>query len=361
VEERVVRFRTQTVLAVLGIVLAVVGLLQLVWLARQVLTWVLIAIFLALALNPLVELFQRRGIRRRSLAAGLAFLLSLGAIVGLAGIFIPILVGEVRDFSAALPGYIEDVTEGRGPFGFLETEYGIVERVREAVSDLGPGRLLGVSGAAIAVTKGVVTAVIAAITIAVLTFFMLLEGPGWIERFYTLVPEGSRARWRAVGRDIYRTVGGYVTGALTIALLAGIFTAVLLSILSVPYAIALALLVALLDLVPLAGATVATVLVGTIALLDSVPKGLIVFAAFIVYQQIENHVLYPMVYSRTVQLSPLAILIAVLVGASLAGILGALAAIPVAGTIQVFLREWLRARSERATVGTDAAAAAPPL
>jgi predicted PurR-regulated permease PerM len=343
--ERVIRFRTRTVLVLLGIVLAVAALLQVIWLARQVITWIFIALFLALALNPLVEFLQRHGLRRRGLACGAAYLIVLAVIIGLGGLFIPTLVDEVNNFADALPGYVQDLTEGRGRLGFLEREYNIVERVREAVGEGGASRLLGLSGTAVAVTKGVLTVVVATITIAVLTFFMLLEGHGWIDRFFSLLPAASEERWRRVGRDIYRTVGGFVTGALTIALIAGIVTAVLLSVLDVRYAIALGLVVALLDLIPLAGATIATVVVSTIAFLDSGVKiGVIVLVFFILYQQMENHVLYPLVYSRTVQLSPLAILIAVLIGASLAGILGAVAAIPVAGTIQVLLLDLLKHR-----------------
>ncbi len=337
-------FRPRTVLTVLAIVLAVAGLLELIWVARQVITWIFVAFFLALALNPLVEWIQRHGVPRRGFAAGIAFLAALGVIAALGGLFVPILVGEIREFADAVPGYVRDLTAGRGRLGFLEREYEIVERVQEAVDEAGAARLLGFSGAAVAVTKGVITAVVATITIAVMTFFMLLEGPTWLERGLSLLPEESGERWRAVGHQIYRTVGGFVTGAVTIALVAGTSTAVVLSILGVPYAIALGLVVALLDLVPLAGATIAGILITTVGFLDSVAVGLVVLVFFLVYQQVENHFLYPLVYSRTVQLSPLAILIAVLIGASLAGILGALAAIPVAGTVQVLLREWLSRR-----------------
>ena len=121
----------------------------------------------------------------------------------------------------------------------------------------------------------------------------------------------------------------------------------MLLILGVPYAVALGLIVAILDLIPLAGATIAAILIGTVAFLHSIPAGIVVVVFFIVYQQIENHILQPVVYGRTVQLSPLAVLISILIGAELAGILGALGAIPVAGSIQVLFLDWLRHRHER--------------
>ena len=343
--ERLVLFRTRTILKILFVALAVIAVIEVISIARQVITWILIALFLALALNPVVEFFIRHGIRRRVLAIGVTYLLLLGAIAALGGTFVPILVDEVNDFVDAVPGYVDDLTEGRGRLGFLERDYNIVERVQDAVSDGGAGRILGFSGAALSITRGVITIVIATITIAVLTFFMLLEGPAWLDRFWSLLPEESRPRWRNVGYQIYRTVGGFVSGALLIALLAGVSASILLSVLGVPYAIALGLVVALLDLIPLAGATLATLVIATIAFLtSSVTVGVIVLVYFIVYQQVENHVIYPAIYSRTVQLSPLAILIAVLIGASLAGILGALVAIPVAGAIQVVLVDYLRHR-----------------
>lgn len=348
-EERIVRVRPTTVLTVLGLTFGFLLLLYLTWIARQVITWTLVALFLALALNPAVEFFQRRGLRRRGISAAVTFLLAIGAIVALFSLFVPTLVNEARGFADALPGYINDVTSGRGPLGRVAERYELEERVRDAVNNGGGAeKLLGISGTALAVTKGVVTFVVALVTITFMTFFMLLEGPAWMERFYSLLPEGSRGRWEKVGNQIYRTIGGYVTGNLLISVIAGIASTLVLLLLGVPYAVALGLLVAILDLIPLAGATLAAIIVTTVAFLDSIPAGIIVLIFFVVYQQIENHVLQPLVYSRTVQLSPLAILIAVLIGAKIAGVLGALAAIPVAGTIQVLIQTWLELRRERA-------------
>jgi predicted PurR-regulated permease PerM len=165
-----------------------------------------------------------------------------------------------------------------------------------------------------------------------------------MERFYALLGPEREERWRNVGHDIYRTVGGYVTGNLLISLIAGGSATIVLAIMGVPYSVALGLVVAFLDLIPLAGATLALLIVGTVAFLHTIIAGIVVVAYFIAYQQIENHFLQPVIYGRTVQLSPLAVLIAVLIGAELAGILGALAAIPVAGAIQVLIRDWLRHR-----------------
>jgi len=348
IPERLVRFRLRTVLSLLATIIAVGVVLEVVWIARHVLTWILISLFLALALNPAVEWFQRQGLKRRGLAAAVTYLLALAFFVAIGFLFVPTLVNQVNDFVQKLPDYAHDVTHGRGRLGFLETKYHIQERIRDAVKDGGAKRLLGLSGAAVTLAKGVITIVVATVTIAFMTFFMLLEGPTWMDRFYGLLPERSQQRWRKVGHDIYRTVGGYVTGNLLISLIAGGLTTIVLLIMGVPYAVALGLIVAILDLIPLAGATIAALLIGIVAFLHSVPAGIVVVGFFIVYQQIENHLLQPVIYGRTVQLSPLAVLISILIGAELAGILGALAAIPVAGSIQVILLDWLRDRRERA-------------
>ena len=346
-EERVVRFRPTTILALLGITIGVFLLLQLVWIAREVLTWVLIAVFLALAMNPAVNWFQAHGIRRRGLATGITAVLVLAGFALLGLLFIPTLVREVNGFAGALPDYVDDITHRRGRLGFLESKYHVTERVRDAIEEGGTTRVLGLTGTAVAITKGIITAIVATVTIMFMTVFMLLEGPMWVERFYALLPEHSRDRWRNVGQQIYRTVGGYVTGNLFISLIAGITSTLVLLALGVPYAVALGLLVAILDLIPLAGATIAAIIVCSIGFLHSLAAGIILLVFFIVYQQIENHVLQPLVYSRTVRLSPLVILVSVLVGAQIAGVLGALAAIPVAGTIQVILFSWLEERRKR--------------
>ena len=348
IPERLVRLRPRTVLSVLAIIVAVAITLEVIWIARHVLTWILISIFLALALNPAVEWFQRHGIGRRGWATALTYLLTLAFFVGIGFTFVPTLVDQVNEFVHKLPDYVHDLTHGRGRLGFLETRYHIQERIERAVRTGGATKVLGLSGVAISVAKGVVTIVVAAITIAFMTFFMLLEGPVWVERFYALLPERSQPRWRKVGYDIYRTVGGYVTGNLLISLIAGGLTTIVLLVMGVPYAVALGLIVAILDLIPLAGATIAAILIGVVAFLHTIAAGIVVVVFFIVYQQVENHVLQPVIYGRTVQLSPLAVLISILIGAELAGILGALAAIPVAGSLQVLLVDWRRHRAAHA-------------
>jgi predicted PurR-regulated permease PerM len=347
VPERLVRFPVRTILTVLGTIIAVAVVLEVIWISRHVITWILISLFLALAMNPAVEFFQRHGIHRRGPASAVTFLLVLAALAGIGALFVPTLVNQVSDLIGKVPDYVHDISHGKGRFGFLETKYHLPERIRDAINKGGAAKVLGLSGAALSVTKSVISIVVGTITIAFLTFFMLLEGPNWMERFYGLLPAESRPRWENVCKQIYRTVGGYVTGNLLISLIAGSLTTLVLLVMGVPYAVALGLLVAILDLIPLAGATIAAIMIGAVAFIHSIVGGIVVIVFFIVYQQIENHFLQPVVYGRTVQLSPLMVLISVLIGAELAGILGALGAIPVAGAIQVLVVDWLRNRRER--------------
>jgi predicted PurR-regulated permease PerM len=348
VEERLVRFRPRAIMVVIGLILGTIVVIQLLSATRGVLIWILIALFLAMALNPPVDWLLRRGVvKRRGAAVGIVYVATLLAIVGVSATFVPTLVQEVNDFAEAVPDYVEDITEGRGRLGFLERDYQLVERIRDAVEESGVSGVLGLSSTALSVTKSIVNAIVAIVTIAFLTLFMLLEGPTWIERFYSLMPEHQQARWRRVGTDIYRTVGGYVTGNLAISLIAGVSSTIVLLALGVPYAFALGLIVGLLDLIPLAGATIAAVIVTTVAFLDSTTAGIVVLVFMVVYQQLENHVIQPLVYGKTVQLSPLAVLIAVLIGAKLAGVIGALGAIPLAGAIQVILLDLLEWRRQK--------------
>ena len=342
---RVVELRARTIMRVLAIVIGVAVTLAVLWIARHVIAWVVISLFLALALDPLVRLIQRRTRLGRAPAIAVTYLILIIVIAGVSATFVPKLVEEVNGFVQATPSYVHDLTHGRGRLGFLERKYHVVEKVRAQVKKGGTAKVLGLSGAALSVTKSVITIIAATVTIIFLTFFMLLEGGDWMERCYSLFPEESRPRWRRVGHDIYKTVGGYVTGNILISLIAGASITVVLLVLGVPYAVALGLLVGVLDLIPLAGATVAGVIVTGVAFLHTIPAGIIVLVFFIVYQQLENHFLQPVIYGRTVQLSPLAVLVSVLVGAELAGILGALAAIPVAGAIQVIIRDQLSVRS----------------
>jgi predicted PurR-regulated permease PerM len=342
--ELLVRPRTLLVIAAtaIGVAVGVGVVLQ----ARQVITWFVIAILFAIALMPAVDLLERHGVPN-SLAVPLVCLAALGVVGLIAWAFIPPLVRQTTDLIEQAPHAIDDITAGRGPLGFLQSDYGLADKVRAAVENKTGGSVLGFTSPALDIVKGTITAVLAMVTIPFLVFFLLREGRRWVEAWLDLMPPASRPRWERILAGITRTIRGYVTGNLVISLIAGLVAFATFEATGVPFAVPLALLVAILDLVPLVGATVATAVAAAVALTQGVIPFIVVLTVLIVYQQVENHLLQPFVYGRTVQLSPLMVLIAVLVGGEIAGVIGALIAIPVAGSLQVILAELIAARRER--------------
>jgi predicted PurR-regulated permease PerM len=321
---------TRNVLTVLALTGFVIGGAALVFLAWGALSLILMAVFFAFALNPAVEFFVCRG-WRRGLAATAVFVLAVlaaAAVIALAG---PPLVKQVKSFADGLPA----LSKGHGPLGFLERKYQVVEHIQHAVT----------SDSATKVALGVASTAVSFIVVSFLTFFMLLEGPMWVERLLKFVPEPRREQCENVGYGIYRAVGGFVTGNLVASLLGGSIATIVLLAVGVPFAIPLGLLVAFLDLIPILGAILAPIVLGLVSLTQGVTPAIIVVAAFFVYHQIEVYYLRPLIYGRAVELSPLAVLVAVVIGAELAGLLGTLMAIPVAAGIQVLIGEIGKERS----------------
>ncbi len=349
--ERVVALRPRSILIALGIVLAVAAALGFLVLAQSALTLIAVALFLALALNPAVEFFQRRGLRR-GLAVTAVYALAVIVVAVLGVVFITPLVTEVDHFVKALPGLVAELTKGKGPLGFLERKYHVVEEARKAtMSHGGGGGLTGAAMPALGVAKAVATGVGGLLIIAFLTLFMLLEGPEWRARIIRLIPEPNRPPAERIGAGVYRSVGGFVTGNLLASFLAGVFATVLLLVIGVPYAIPLGLFTLIIELIPYIGPALVTVLLSLVALTTGPIAGLVVFALMTLYHVVEGHSLRPLIYGRALKLSALAVLLAILVGTEVGGILGALAAIPIAGSIQAVVDEILDQHENRPPAG----------
>jgi predicted PurR-regulated permease PerM len=293
---------------------------------------------LAMAAEPVVQALERRGLRRGR-AVGLSFAIFVVALVAFAYLLLTPLIDETRRFVDDVPQLLQDLTHGNGRLGFLEDRFRIVERARAAVDS---AQLGATTGPALNLVRSAVRAGGAAVFVAFLTLFVQLGGRQWFESLVGLAPEQGRARVRRVGSGISAAVGGYVAGNLVISVIAGTVTAVVLLALSVPYAVPLGLVAAVLDLIPLVGATFAAVIVASVALLTrGVATAAIVVAAMALYQQVENNTLQQIVYYRTVKLSPLATAVSVAAGAEMGGVVGALLGIPVAGALKVVFRELL--------------------
>jgi predicted PurR-regulated permease PerM len=241
-------------------------------------------------------------------------------------------------FAKDLPRTIRDAEHGRGEVGHYLKDIGAqkwahdnLPKLRRSLSDA--------NGPLLSAGKTVLTGVVAFLTILVLTFLMLMEGPSMGTFLLDLFPERRAERIRRVGADAAKAVTGYMAGNLLISLIAGVAIYIWLRAFFLPFALVLALWVAFADMLPLVGATVGAIPAIFVALLDSPAAGIATLGFFIVYQQFENHVLQTTVMSKTVKLNPLGVLLAVLAGVELAGLLGALLAIPLAGAIQVVARD----------------------
>jgi predicted PurR-regulated permease PerM len=359
---KVVTVRTEggvpvrTILTTIGLVAAAAVAVLFVMRVERVLIWMLVALFFAVALYPPVDWVQRRVLRRRSLATLLVFLVVLIAIGTLLSAFAVPLAQEGTQLAGQLPVLINDARAGRGPVGRLLERTNAVEfvqnneaRIREYATGLGTPALNALRGAS--------TAIVATVTIFVLAYLAVLEGPKVVTGTLALLPPQRAKRIQRVTHDCAKTVTGYISGNLLISAICGTLTYAVLKISGVPFAGLIAVFVAIADLIPLVGATLGAVVAATAGFIHSVPAGIAVIVFFVVYQQLENHLLQPMIFSRTVKLNPLAVFVAILLGVELAGILGALLAIPVAGIIQVVLRDvWDHRRGrpkDEPTLGED--------
>ena len=346
--ERVITLRPRTLLAGLGILLGVIAALGFVLLAQQGLTVIAIAMFLALAINPAVEFSQRRGLGRGP-AVAVVYLLALIALGVLGLVFIPPLVTQITHFVTALPGLVDDLTQGQGPLGFLERRYHVVEAARTATATQASGAVTGAAMPALGIAKGVATTFTGIVIIGFLTLFMSLEGPEWRRRLTALIPEQHRGPTERIGAGVYKSVRGFVTGNLLASFLAGIVATVILLVARVPFAFPLGLFTVIIELIPYIGPAVVTVLLSLVALTVSPLAAAVVFVLMVLYHLVEGHTLRPIIYGHALKLSALAVLIAIILGAEVAGILGVLAAIPVAGSIQVVISELLDQRERRRT------------
>ena len=324
---------------------AVVALLYLLYMIRSVVALVFIAIFIAVALGRPVDFVEGLGLKRW-LAILATYLAMLGAVVVVGLLVVPPIVNETNKFVTNVPNYVDDLRESKTVRDY-DRRYHVTAKLREGAEKL-PSKLGDAVGALQTVTVGVFSAIVQLLTVLVMAFFLLLDGKRAIDWIFRELGPARGPRYRRIADDVYRSVGGYVVGNLLISVVAGVGTWIVLTILGVPFAVPLAVLMAFLDLIPLVGATIAGIVIGIVAAIHNFPGDLIVWAVYlIVYQQIENNVVQPAVYRRTVQLHPLVVIVAVLVGASLLGVLGALVAIPVAGALQILARDWWELRRAR--------------
>ncbi|MEU9742638.1 AI-2E family transporter [Micromonospora chersina] len=343
------RSMARRALTVIGLLLATAAGLALAWETRRVLMWVVVAAFFAVALNPLVDRVQRQLVRRRAAATLVVFVVSFVALAALGVLIVVPLVDELARFADRAPDLLREARAGRGPVGELLERFHLRQYAEAHADQLQHyGGELGRS--TVGLVRGTVQGVAGALTVVVLAYLMVVQGPRITAGTLALAGGDRAERLRRVGQESARTITGYLTGNLLISLICGLATFVVLALSGVPFAAVIALLVAIADLIPLVGATLGAVVAGGAGFLHSPTAGVVVLVFFVVYQQVENHLLQPVIMSRAVHLNPLTVLVSVLLAAEVGGLLGALLAIPVAGIAQILLREFVPANRRAGSV-----------
>ena len=314
---------------------------------RYLVMLMLVGGFVALILNPLVVLLQRWKIRRRGVAVAIVTVLSLLVFILLAVAFGYPLINSLTHLANTLPSYVRKAQSGQGWIGHLMRRYHVENWVSKNSSKL-ISLAQGLSKPALALGKGAASVLLALLTTFAFVVLLLLEAPKMRSTLLAMLSPQRAARLSRMGALVGRSATGYVLGNLLTSLIAGVVVFVTLALLSVPFAFLFGLWVALVDFLPTIGGAIAGIPTVLFALGHSLSAGIITLVVFLAYTQIENHVLNPVVMSRTVKLNPLTVFVAVLMGAEIGawigglfgGFVGVLLAIPAAATVQVMIREF---------------------
>ena len=356
--ERFAEVPLATIVSTVAVVFAAVFLVVLLWVIRGELMLLLMAGFIAVLLSPPVALLERWGLRR-SLATALVFVVGLLAFLGLAFLFGVPLVNGVSSFASEAPHLVADAQRGHGAVGHLVKQLHLESWVRDNAPRL--SSIAGsVSKPALSLGAAALTTIFKLVTVAVLALYLLLEMPVVIRWVLARFTKERAARIYLIGREASSSVTRFMGGNLLTSLIAGLVVFVTLSILHVPFALLLGLWVGLVDLLPMVGGLLAGVPTVLIALLQSPTAGIVTLVVFLVLQQVENHVLNPIIMAKTVKMSPFWVLLAVLVAAQLGSrvaggfgaFIGALVGIPIGGAVQVVIRA-SRANPVAASPGVD--------
>src|SRR4051812_26365748 len=336
-----------TVAQIVVTVAACAGALYLLYLTRGVLKILAISLFTATALGPVVDAVQRRRVPR-AWAILLVYLASALAVAGAGALMVPSVGPQVRQLSREAQHAIGDLRRNATVRRY-DNRYHISEKIEAQLRRL-PSRLGEAAGPLRDVTVGVfgfATNLVAVLSIA---FLLILHGDRYTEAVVSLLPPARAERWRRVAPRVYQAVSAYVVGNLEISVIAGAGAWLVMTVLGVPFAVPLAIVVGFFDLIPMVGATLGAIVVALAALLVSPLTALIWLVYVFAYQQAENYLIQPVVYRRAVKVAPLTTIVAVLVGATLLGLLGALLAIPAAAAVQLIVQD---VRADRARLRAD--------
>lgn len=345
----------RTIAKVFLVLLGLTALAWLVYLSRQALGLVVISVFLAIALGPAVDFFQIRARIPRWVSIIVVYIFLMTAIVLIGLLIVPPIVTGVQALAQDIPNKVQELNDA-GWIHDLNQRYDVVDKLGASVSEL-PNQLGTAAGTLQSITVGALSAFVQLLTVLTLVFLWLLDGPRIVRWLTAQVKDGHRERVERFAEDIYRVVSGYVIGNFLISVAAGSVTYLTLIILGIPFAAPLAIFMAFMDLIPLVGATIGggLIAIACAALGDFPWDPFIWLVVLTAYQQIENNLLQPIVYRRTVSVPPLLTIIAVLIGAALLGVLGVLLAIPIAAMLQVLAKDlWPEIQKRRGMLATEA-------
>jgi predicted PurR-regulated permease PerM len=328
----------RVILAAIWLTIASVASLALLYRLHDVVFDLVLAAFIALVLNPAVNRLQRLGMGRGPaiLAAVAVFFL---IFVGLgAAVAAPITSQGVK-FAKQAPLYLRQAQEGKGPVGAFAKRFHLENQLRKAVPAISRS-LSRLPIQVVGVLRSAATTAFRVAIVIILAIFMLVEGPALLGAFMAGVPPDRKESMRAIGQTTARVVSGYTLGVVALGFLNGLVTALALAVMGVPFVSSLAVWAGVVDVLPIVGGLIGIVPAALFAFAHSVVAGIVVVAVMFGYQQVKNHVLYPLAVGRAVQLNALLVLVAVLAGSTLMGIAGALLAIPIAGTLHAIIVEF---------------------
>jgi predicted PurR-regulated permease PerM len=326
-----------TVVRITLVVAAVGVLLYGLYVIRAILVLVLVAVFFAVALDPIVRALGRIRLKR-SHAVAVVFLAVIVFIGGFVASVTPPLVRQTEKLATSVPHYVSDLAKHSKQFKQLDEKYKISGRLKSAVNNV--PSIAGKSlGGALGIVRSVGSAVFSVLTVMILTIYFLVDLPNLLAGAAKLVPKSRRKSWQHNSQVVFDRISGYMLGNIGVSIVAGLASFIALIALRVPYALPLAMWVAIADLIPMVGATLGAIPAVIVAFFGGFWTGIGTVGFFVVYQQVENYLVAPRVMKRAVDISPAAVILAALIGATLLGFVGALLAIPFAASIKVLTQE----------------------
>lgn len=324
------------------------GIVKALQITAPALVLIFVAFFLALALNAPVHWValhlpgKKRG--NRSLATTVSVIFILALLIGFLASIVPPFVRQISSLVQTAPTLINDLHDNNSDIGRLVQRYNLEPQIESFSDDLGH-RLKNASGAAVSVVSSIGSSTFALLTILVLTFMMLIEGPRWAHLFREMIPEDRRDHASELAMAMYKVIKGYVNGQVLLAAIAAFLILPVLVILGVGYPIALMVVVFICGLIPMVGHTIGAAIVTLVALFTSPLAALITLGYYILYQQVENYLIQPKIQSSSTNMSPLLVFMSVVLGVNFGGLLGGLVAIPVMGCIRILVLDQLTRRN----------------